>query len=255
MLFRRDRKSPPGEAPTTGELLLYAVGDVHGRLDLLKSLVQAIARDAIAGPLEGRPRLILLGDYVDRGPDSRGVLDYLLRMRGEAGLDVRLLLGNHEQALLDFLADPARGEAWMQIGGDATLRSYGVTPPDQKADAERWDEARSAFAEALPEAHLALLQELELVVQLADYAFVHAGVRPGVSLEAQSARDLLWIRGEFTRFTGSHGKVIVHGHSASESAQLLPNRICVDTGAYATGVLTAVRLHGTGRRLIQVGAR
>lgn len=254
-LFRRGRTPVASVEPSTGSLLVYAIGDVHGRLDLLKRLVVAVSRDALVTASDSRPKLILLGDYVDRGPDSRGVLDYLLRIRGEVGFDVRMLLGNHEQALLDFLEDPATGESWMQIGGDATLRSYGVAPPDGRLDAQGWRDVQSAFQAALPDAHLSLLRELELMVQFGDYAFVHAGVRPGVDLERQSARDLLWIRGEFTRFDGGHGKVIVHGHSASETAQLLPNRICVDTGAYATGVLTAVRLLGADQKLIQTGVR
>jgi serine/threonine protein phosphatase 1 len=240
--------------PTTGGRRVYAVGDVHGRLDALQPLIRTIADDLEAAPPSQPAMLVFLGDYVDRGPESRGVVDMILRMKGQAGLEVRTLKGNHEEALLQFLAQPTFGAAWLEHGGGATLASYGVQPPASRTDPDAWAEVSAAFAEALPPEHLAFYRGLELMLDLGDYAFVHAGVRPGVPWNQQAERDMLWIRQEFLQEKGPFGKVIVHGHTPMEEAQVLPHRIGVDTGCYATGVLTAVRLEGEDQRLIQARA-
>lgn len=249
------RKKTPDALPSTGGRLVYAVGDVHGRLDLLGPLLRDIAEDAIAAQPAERPLLVMLGDYVDRGPDSKGVVDLLLQMRTYGRIETRTLKGNHEEALLRFLDDPAFGPTWAENGGGPALASYGVQPPASRTDAEAWETASREFRAALPADHRAFYEKLELMVTVGDYAFVHAGVRPGVALEDQTERDLLWIRQEFLQAPGPFGKVIVHGHTPTEEAQLMRHRLGVDTGAYATGVLTAVRLCGEDQRLMQARTR
>ena len=255
MFARFFGRKRPRVAPSTRGRLIYAVGDVHGRLDVLGPLLRDIATDAVAAATASRPLLVFLGDYVDRGPDSKGVVDLILEMRALDRFEVRSLKGNHEEALLQFLGDPTFGQTWLEHGGGPTLVSYGVQPPAQRTDAEAWVKVRDAFAEALPPDHLAFYQGLELMSVEADYAFVHAGVRPGVALADQSERDLLWIRQEFLQERGPFEKIIVHGHTPLEAPQLAPNRLGVDTGAYATGVLTAVRLHGEDQQVMQSKAK
>jgi len=196
-MFNLFRKKTPEARPSTGGRLVYAVGDVHGRLDLLGPLLRDIAEDALAAQTAERPLLVMLGDYVDRGPDSKGVIDLLLQMQSYARLETRTLKGNHEEALLRFLDEPMFGATWLDNGGGPALASYGVQPPASRTDPEVWAKASAEFAAALPAAHRAFFENLELMVTQGDYAFVHAGVRPGVALEAQAERDLLWIRQEF----------------------------------------------------------
>ncbi len=237
--------------PSTGGRLVYAVGDIHGRLDAFEPLLQAIAQDVLISAPSQRPILILLGDYVDRGPASAQVVDKILALRDEPGFEVRTLKGNHEEALLQFHDEPGFGQTWVEHGGSATLASYGVQPPATRTDPEAWEAARLAFRQVLPPAHMDFYQSLELMITLGDYAFVHAGIRPGVPLDRQSERDLLWIRAEFLQSTARFEKVIVHGHTPMEEPQVTGRRIGVDTGAYATGVLTAVRLDDSGHRMLQ----
>lgn len=218
---------------------------------MLGPLLHDIVSDANATGATERPLLVFLGDYIDRGPDSRGVVDLILQMRAFERVETRTLKGNHEEALLKFLEDPSFGPTWMEHGGAATLMSYDVQPPLTRLSSDAWSTAREEFAAAMPAQHLAFYQGLELMAQEGDYAFVHAGVRPGVALEDQAERDLLWIRHEFLQAPGPFGKVIVHGHTPAEEAQLTPYRLGLDTGAYATGVLTAVRLMGQDQRLMQ----
>lgn len=247
-LFGKPQRQP--EPPSsTGGRVVYAVGDIHGRLDLLRLLWREVIDDAQKSA--ERPLFVFLGDYVDRGPASRGVVDLILWMREDPRLEVAMLKGNHEETLLRFIEDPVYGAVWTDHGGDATLASYGVIPPRDDDDIDGWTAARDAFVAALPAKHTAFYRGLELMRIVGDYAFVHAGVRPGVPLEEQSERDLLWIRYEFLQARGPHGKVIVHGHTPAEEAQLTPHRLGIDTGAYATGVLSAVRLYDTDQRLMQ----
>jgi serine/threonine protein phosphatase 1 len=252
-LFGKPR--PAKAPPSTDGRLAYAVGDVHGRLDVLQPLAAEIAADMAATAAAERPVLVFLGDYVDRGPASAGVIDLILELSAEPDFEVRALKGNHEEAMLTFLDDPAFGATWMGHGGAATLASYGVQPPASRTDPDVWADTRDAFAKALPATHLHFLLGLELTTVVGDYAFVHAGVRPGVPLDRQSERDLLWIRYEFLEAPGPFGKVIVHGHTPMEEPQVTPYRLGIDTGAYATGVLTAVRLQGDHQRIIQARAR
>jgi serine/threonine protein phosphatase 1 len=244
-------RKPARPAPSTGGRLVYAVGDVHGRLDLLDPLLRDIAGDVVTSHPAERPLMVMLGDYVDRGPDSQGVIDRLLRLKRDPRFEVVTLKGNHEDFLLRFLLDPAVGYALVANGGGATLQSYGVRPTPSAGEAGAWGAVREAFAAALPPSHKAFLEQLQLSAVAGDYAFVHAGVRPGAPLEAQSEQDLMWIRYEFLQCKDDFGKVVVHGHTPSSQAELLENRLGIDTGAYASGVLTAVRLLGHDRRLLQ----
>jgi serine/threonine protein phosphatase 1 len=241
--------------PTTGGRLVYAVGDVHGRLDALEPLLRDIGQDVLTNPPAERPMLIFLGDYVDRGSESRQVVDLILRMQADEAFETVALKGNHEEALLQFLDEPTFGATWMEHGGGPTLVSYGVQPPATRTDGEAWARVRDQFDKAVPADHRGFFGNLRLMETVGDYAFVHAGVRPGVPLEQQAERDLLWIRHEFLQDRGPFGKVIVHGHTPAEEPQLLKHRLGVDTGAYATGLLTAVRLHDEGQSLIQARAR
>ena len=228
---------------------------MHGRLDVLGPLLHDILTDAGEAAAERPPLLVFLGDYVDRGPDSKGVVDLILEMQAYERFEVRALKGNHEEAFLSFLEDPGFGAAWLDHGGGPTLVSYGVQPPAGRTDLAAWTRARDALADALPPDHRRFYEGLELMVTEGDYAFVHAGVRPGVPLDRQSERDLLWIRQEFLEERAPFEKVIVHGHTPLEEPQLLPARLGIDTGAYATGVLTAVRLEGEDQRILQSKAK
>lgn len=227
---------------------------MHGRLDALEPLLRSIAEDLRVSKPAEPPLLIFLGDYVDRGPASRQVVDLVMGMAGHDEFEVRALKGNHEEALLHFIEQPSFGAQWMEHGGGPTLVSYDVQPPPGRTDNEAWAETAQAFNLAIPDSHHAFYRELELMLTVGDYAFVHAGIRPGVPLERQEERDLLWIRQEFIAEKGPHPKVIVHGHTPNEEAQMTRWRLGVDTGCYATGLLTAVRLQDTDQRLIQARA-
>jgi serine/threonine protein phosphatase 1 len=244
-----------GAAADTGGRLVYAIGDVHGCYDLLKDLLAQIAEDVAARTPDRRPVLVFCGDYIDRGPQPAQVLEALIWLQRADRFELHLLMGNHEQALLGFLENPASAPGWLRNGGDATLAGYGVEAPDPEAGEAAFVRARDALLARLPAAHLRLLQSLRLMVAVGDYVFVHAGVRPGVALADQNPDDLLWIREAFTRAPGPFEKVVVHGHSwTSDRPQVLGHRIGIDTGAYATGALTAVRLDGPEVAVLQTGA-
>jgi serine/threonine protein phosphatase 1 len=245
--FGRSKSRP---ASSDGRII-YAVGDVHGRLDLLDLLLEQIRRDAFAAPNPAKPVLIFLGDYVDRGVSSKEVIDRVIALKNESEFEVRALKGNHEEALLAFLEDAGFGPIWCAQGGARTLSSYGVAVSSLDMDARDWRGTREAFAAALPPAHLGFLAGLELTAVYGDYLFVHAGVRPGVPLSDQSEHDLLWIRQAFLNADRPSEKIVVHGHTPAQDAFLGEHRIGIDTGAYATGVLTAVRLRDADRGLIQ----
>jgi serine/threonine protein phosphatase 1 len=253
--FRLSPRRSTAPAPTTGGRLVYAVGDVHGRFDLLEPLLEKIDADAAEVAGEPRPALVFVGDYVDRGRDSRSVIERIIRLQAEGAYEVRALKGNHEEALLDFLADATFGPTWAEYGGLQTIVSYGVSPPLLRSQLGDWERTQRSFADALPQAHVAFLANLELTARYGDYVFVHAGVRPGVPLSEQLERDLLWIRDEFLRSPGPHEAVVVHGHSPEPEPFVGQHRIGIDTGAYATGVLTAVRLHATEQKILQSGGR
>jgi serine/threonine protein phosphatase 1 len=232
--------------------LVYAIGDVHGRADLLADLLAKIEADA-GRSSAARRTLVFLGDYIDRGPQSSGVIEILVSALPD-GFDARFLKGNHEALLLAFLADPAELDRWLMNGGEATMRSYGVDTERLArfgAGVETW---RQTFAANLPPSHLAFFRSLELAVAIGDYLFVHAGVRPGVKLSDQIEADLVWIRRPFLDHADPFEKLVVHGHTPGPEVVVRENRIGIDTGACFTDRLTALRLEGTDRGFLQTSA-
>lgn len=223
---------------------VYAVGDIHGRRDLLERLLALIeADDAARGSAE--TELIFLGDLVDRGPDSRGVVERLLQL-SKASDKVRFLMGNHEEVFIRAVEGDARALRFLtRIGGRETLLSYGISA-DEYREVD-FEELAQLLKDKVPAAHLGFLAGFESWIEVGDYLFVHAGVRPGVALEAQSRGDLCWIRDEFLDHRDSFGRMVVHGHSITDDVDLRANRIGIDTGAYATGRLTAIGLEGAER--------
>lgn len=226
---------------------VYAIGDIHGRADLLAQLHGMIAADA--ADYRGRKVVVYLGDYIDRGSDSKGVIDLLIDAPIE-GFEAVYLRGNHEAWLLDFLDNVAVGAAWLFNGGNATIQSYGIERPVGGDARARLTTTQAALVEKLPATHRTFLQNLVLSHEERDYCFVHAGVAPGVPLAEQTADDLLWIREEFLDSDGDFGKVIVHGHTVVPEPEFRWNRIGIDTGAFSTGRLTCLVLDGEDRRLL-----
>jgi serine/threonine protein phosphatase 1 len=225
---------------------IYVIGDIHGRSDLLDRMVDAISRDLQANPSSDCVT-VTLGDYIDRGPDSRGVLDRLVR--NPFPTDFVALKGNHEALLEMFLNDPAVAEHWRRLGGLETLHSYRV-PVSQLMIGANYEQAAAALEEAVPDEHFKFLASLKTSAITGKYFLCHAGVRPGVPLERQNVEDLLWIRDEFLKSPVNFGRIIVHGHTPSEQPELLPNRINIDTGAFATGRLTCVVLESAQPRFL-----
>jgi serine/threonine protein phosphatase 1 len=225
---------------------IYAVGDVHGRADLLFSLLLRIDDDLSARPNADSVH-VFLGDYIDRGPDSRQVIDLLIARR--RGHDMMLLKGNHEDCVLRFLSDPNVLSEWKTIGGLNTVASYGVTPP-RHDDPRSQHEIAAALDQTIPESHRQFLSSLVLSFSCGDFFFVHAGVRPGIPLQQQSQQDLLGIREDFLWHEENFGKVVVHGHTPTKVPDVRPNRINIDTGAYATGRLTCLVLQADRRVFI-----
>ena len=230
--------------------LLYAVGDIHGRSDLLGKLLRQIETDAAQQNASRRKTLIFIGDYVDRGPDSRGVIEILLHELPK-GFSTYFLKGNHEQLLLEFLDDPRRLDHWRMNGGEATMASYGVDVDGLSAADAPPDVWRENFMANLPPTHFDFLRHLSLLVPRGDYLFVHAGVRPGVPLHAQEDFDLIWIRDEFLDATEPFGKVVVHGHTPVPEPVVRSNRIGIDTGAVFSNRLTALRLKNGERSFLR----
>ena len=233
--------------------MIYAVGDIHGELDLLDQLVSKIRDDARRD--RGSPhKLIFVGDYIDRGSSSRQVLDRV--MAGFDGFKTICLRGNHEQAMYEACSqhDCSVAKVWLSktIGGLETLESYGLNRKEVRT-ALKTPETFWPMLSKVPEAHLEFIRSLPLTHIEGKYLFVHAGIRPGIALEAQRDDDLLWIRKEFTSSRYDHGYVVVHGHSWKRRPQVRKNRIGIDTGAYATGRLSAVALaEGKKPRILQV---
>ena len=239
-----ESKPPPGTR-------VYAVGDIHGQKDRLETLHRRIAQDANGAP-ETRRVLVYVGDFVDRGPDSVGVLDLLID-EPLPGFECVYLRGNHEDHMLRFLdGDIEAGAGWFNFGGGATLTSYGIDTENKWPDFTVLVEWQAGLSRAVPAKHRKFFDSLELSHVEGDYAFVHAGVRPGMPLAAQDAEDLMWIRDEFFNSRADHGHVIVHGHSVTPKAVSKANRIGIDTGAGYGRELTAVVLCGTERRFLQV---
>jgi hypothetical protein len=241
--------------PDTGGRQIYAIGDVHGRADLLEQLMAKIQSDIAASGNGMKPLIVFLGDYVDRGMRSRQVIDQIIALEKESSIEVRSLLGNHEEAMLSFLDKTNTGMSWGRHGGLSTLGSYGVTLPRGAGNADDWKRMREELTAHLPEEHLAFLRDLEKYVVVGDIVFVHAGLRAGVPLAEQELRDLLYIRKDFMNTPVDAGILIVHGHTPGDTVYGAQGRVCLDTGAYATGILTAVRFDGTAPVIIDVGRK
>ena len=227
----------------------FAIGDIHGRIDLFDKMLAEIHSRIVS--LRVKPRIVLLGDYIDRGSDSRGVIERIIELRQSRWCHVTALRGNHEQAMFSFVTEGTCGPAWLSKGGIATLKSYGVQPP-QGLQTDTWELAQSALLLAMGRSHYEFLASLQSYYLQDDYMFVHAGVQPGLSLAEQTDREFLWIREPFLNAEKATTRVVVHGHTPSAEPENKPWRINVDTGAYATGVLTAVRLEGTSREFLSV---
>lgn len=228
--------------------MVYAIGDIHGQLDLLHQLETIIRRDADTVDAERRV-LVYLGDYIDRGADSHGIIEHLLQAP-PVPFERVCLIGNHESYMLRYLEDSLVAEAWLANGGRETLLSYGISPPDE-FQADGWPQrVQAELRDRLPRAHEAFLRDLAFSHREGDYLFVHAGVRPGVPLDQQDPEDLIWIRREFLSDRRDFGAVVVHGHSIRPKPENLPNRIGIDTGAYRTGRLTCAVLWDSERRFL-----
>ncbi len=234
----------------------YAVGDIHGRADLLALMIERLEdRAEIDTRPGGPPIVIFLGDYVDRGPESDKVLDLLLSGRPR-GFERRFLRGNHEQIMQAFMADPMSARAWILQGGAETLIAYGVNPPaPMTANENEWQAAAEALRTAVPPTHVAFLDSLERYITLGDYAFVHAGVDAGRPLDQQTDEDLYWVRERFLASKRPFSHRVVHGHTPVDKPYADDRRIAVDTGAYASGTLTAARFEGEDVSFVSVTHR
>lgn len=223
---------------------VYAVGDIHGRLDLLEQLLALIDEDCAArGP--ATTQLIFLGDLIDRGPESAQVVERLFQLKQSRG-DTRFLCGNHEEVFLSVLAGDEKAlRFFSRIGGRETILSYGLS--DDEYCALDYPGLMTALQRRVPRHHVDFLASFEDLILCGDYAFVHAGIDPDVPLPQQRSKDLRWIREPFLQFRGTLEKVIVHGHTISEEVAFAPHRIGLDTGAYATGRLTAMGFEGSER--------
>jgi serine/threonine protein phosphatase 1 len=249
LLFRRRRAAKDWAPATEDGERIYAVGDIHGRADLLQAMFDKLEAHNDRNPHLAGPTVILLGDMIDRGPDSARVLRLVKAIQEQTDRLV-VLMGNHELLMVKALEGyPGMLSAWLKSGGDQTLRSYGVDPEEL---GDNPIVAASIISQAIPDETVQWLSQLPLSARSGDYMFCHAGVRPGVALAAQKADDLLWIRREFLSDERDHGAMIVHGHSIETEVQLRSNRIGIDTGAYRSGVLTALYVEGNKRELIAV---
>jgi diadenosine tetraphosphatase ApaH/serine/threonine PP2A family protein phosphatase len=235
-VFRRaERAKTPSRVPSG--VRVYAVGDIHGRADLLEEVLHHI--DSDLSTCSQHVIQVFIGDYVDRGPSSRLVLDQLIERAKTQ--ELIFLKGNHESLLIDFLNNAAVLNTWQHLGGLHTLMSYGLAP-SLSPDSATQEAFAVALNEAMPDSHRHFLHNLRLFFLCGDYFFSHAGVRPGIPLSDQKEDDLLWIRKDFLSYEGGFGKIIVHGHSPVSEPEFRHNRINIDTGAYATGKLTCLIL-------------
>ena len=244
------RRRQPARLPTVPDgLRVYAVGDIHGRADLLERLHERMSDDGERAPATIERIVVYLGDYIDRGMNSRGVIELLLDSP-LGGFEAVHLKGNHEDCLLRFLDDAATGPDWFSIGGDATAASYGARIPKGLDPEQRFAHVQAELRARIPARHMEFLGRLGLIHEAGDYVFVHAGIRPGVPIDEQDPDDLMWIRDEFLHSRDTQGRIVVHGHSLTTRPEIHDHRIGIDTGAYATNVLTCLVLEGSERRFI-----
>jgi serine/threonine protein phosphatase 1 len=241
---------PAPELPA-GERV-YAIGDIHGCNTLLIDLLAQIDADDAARP-PAQTTIIFLGDLMDRGPDSAGVINTAMAYRDSAeaaGKSVRFLMGNHEEMYLESVSGSASAlRYFLKYGGKETVLSYGMTPEDY--DALSFDELAETLLTLVPREHADFVRDFEECIIIGDYAFVHAGVRPGVAMEDQKPKDMRWIREQFLESHAAHDKMIVFGHTIFDDVDMADNRIGIDTGAYRTGILSAIALEGSDRWVLQ----
>jgi serine/threonine protein phosphatase 1 len=245
--FEQQKTSPS----TPRDCRAYAVGDIHGRLDLLDKLLALIEQDLASRPAR-KTLLIFLGDLIDRGPNSKGVVERLRTYQYDT-IRPYFLAGNHEEVLLRLLAGQ-RGilDSWLEYGGAECLQSYGRDPATLAGQNERT--ALAMVKDAIPSEHARFIEGMADTLTFGDYLFVHAGIRPGVDLSLQSQTDLRWIRSPFLDHEDDHGFFVVHGHTITDNIDVRSNRIGIDTGAYRTGVLTALGLEGQDRWTLDTNA-
>ncbi|MEP9403201.1 metallophosphoesterase family protein [Sphingomonas sp. VNH70] len=246
-LFGQSQPATPPAALPDGQRL-YAIGDVHGMRAELDRLLERIEADD-AGRGAAARTIVFLGDLIDRGPDSAGVVERC-RTLAIPGVEARFLMGNHEEVMLAALeGDREALRLFARIGGRETILSYGVSETDyERAD---FDELHALMVAAVPESHRRFLESTENYVVAGDYAFVHAGIRPNIPLERQRPGDLRWMRNPFLDHPRPHDKMMVHGHTVTEEPEFRSNRIGIDTGAYRSGVLTALGLERCDRWIVQ----
>ncbi|MCW3835482.1 metallophosphoesterase family protein [Sphingomonas canadensis] len=245
--FRRFAKAPRQHRIPPGRRI-YAIGDIHGRADLLDQLLDAVGQDDAARP-RADTELVFLGDLIDRGPDSAAVVRRV-RELCRAGV-ARLLKGNHEEVFVNAAFGDARcARGVMGLGGVATLKSYGIS--EDQARNGSFDDLSRLISRRVPQDDIAFLDGAEDMIVIGDYLFVHAGIRPGVPLEEQKGNDLRWIRESFLKSGADHGLMVIHGHSITPDVEEMPNRIGVDTGAFFSGKLSAIGLEGAARWVVSV---
>lgn len=249
-LFKKVAPTRPLDSARVPDgMRVYAIGDIHGRNDLLGSLLDQIAADDLARGA-ANTQIIFLGDLMDRGPDSAGVIETAMTLKA-SGKNVRFLMGNHEEIFVNACrkGDPKVTRFFLRIGGEATLLSYPIARAEYiSLDMEQLTER---LATLVPESHLQFVEGFEDQIIIGDYAFVHAGIRPGVPLSEQKPSDMRWIREEFVSQRGDLEKVIVYGHTIYEDVDERGSRIGIDTGAYDSGKLTALALEGAERWYLQ----
>ena len=244
----RSISAEPLHAVPAGERV-YAVGDIHGRLDLFEALLAAIdADDAARG--DATTHLVILGDLVDRGPDSAGVIARVRELAKNA--NVRVLMGNHEEMFLDAFEDLQVLKHFLRYGGKETLLSYPIKKKTFREASLK--KLMKLMHEVIPEKDRAFIAGLEDHVRIGDYVFVHAGIRPGVPIAEQKSSEMRWIREPFLSHRNAHEAMVVHGHTITDEVEHRPNRIGIDTGAYNSGRLTALGLEGTERWIIEARA-
>ncbi|TGQ66086.1 serine/threonine protein phosphatase [Mesorhizobium sp. M00.F.Ca.ET.186.01.1.1] len=236
-------------------LRLYAIGDVHGRLDLLTAMHRRIEAE-IAHDRPADWRVIHLGDYVDRGPDSKGVINFLIEARARDPRNL-MLAGNHDVGFLDFLKAPDAEGLFIRFGGIQTAHSYGVPLSEgtwlgKEATLRK---GHQALVEAVPPSHVDFLRKLTFRVTFGDFFFCHAGIRPDVALERQNPQDLIWIREAFHNHPGLYPKIIVHGHTPVPEAEVMANRVNVDTLAWQSGMLSALVVDGRDKRILEMAIK
>jgi serine/threonine protein phosphatase 1 len=243
---RTQAAHPVGSIPDGQRV--YAVGDIHGRADLLDTILATMeADDRSRAPAE--TMLIFLGDLVDRGPESARVVETLMQLKASRPT-TRFLLGNHEEVfLLALQGDLAALKFFVRIGGKPTILSYGID--EQSYEQADYEELLELLRERVPAAHIDFLSGFEDMIIVGDYAFVHAGVNPSKALQEQKPSDLRWIREPFLAHRRKHEKIIVHGHTIADDVEMLPHRIGLDTGAFASGRLSALALEGSQRWVLQ----